>query len=127
MICKRCKKELKKQGRHTSRSCRTELAKTPAFALPDPEDSWARVELWRWQYGTLPAADDMRPLDVPAGLRGMAAAIRQGDLANCPATGNVVAVLEYAAKIVAAGNALYLSTANSLLDRNGPSNTRGDA
>jgi hypothetical protein len=112
MICKRCKKELKKQGRHTSRSCKAELAKTPAFALPDPEDSWARVELWRWQYGTLPAADDMRPLDVPSGLRGMAAAIRQGDLANCPATGNVVAVLEYAAKIVAAGNALYLSTAN---------------
>ncbi len=48
------------------------------FELPNPEDSWAKVALWRWQYGTLPQPDDMRPLDVSAGLRGMAAAIRKG-------------------------------------------------
>jgi len=70
--------------------------------LPDPEDSWARVELWRWQYGTLPRPDDMRPLDVSAGLRGMATAIRQGNRDNFPSPGNVVAVLEYAAKAIGA-------------------------
>lgn len=68
--------------------------------IPDPNDSWARVELWRWQYGGLPAHDDMRPLDVSAGLRGMAAAITAGDRADFPAPGNVVAVLEYAAKVI---------------------------
>lgn len=94
MICKRCKKELKKQGRHTSRSCRTELAKTPAFALPDPEDSWVRVELWRWQYGTLPAADDMRPLDVSKGLIGLAAGLMNANPVN------VAGVLRYAAKLI---------------------------
>jgi hypothetical protein len=75
-------------------------------SLPSPEDSWARVELWRWQYGSLPQPDDMRPLDVPAGLRGMANAIRQGDRENFPSPGNVVAVLEYAAKVIAANNAI---------------------
>jgi hypothetical protein len=34
----------------------------------DPGDSWAEVELWRWQYGDLPQPNDMRPLYVPAGL-----------------------------------------------------------
>ena len=74
----------------------------PVGSLPSPEDSWARVELWRWQYGTLPQRDDMRPLDVAAGLRGMAAAIRKGDRENFPSPGNVVAVLEYAARLIAA-------------------------
>ena len=114
MICKRCKKELKKQGRHTARSCKAELAKTPAFALPDPEDSWVRVELWRWQYGTLPAADDMRPLDVPTGLDGMADALTEPKhYGEWPAPRNTAAALRYAAKIIRAGNALYLSTANA--------------
>ena len=72
------------------------------FELPTPEDSWAKVELWRWQYGTLPQPDDMRPLDVAAGLRGMAEAIRKGDRNNFPTPFNVIAVLEYAAKIISA-------------------------
>ena len=69
--------------------------------LPDLEESWARVELWRWQYGTLPQSDDMRPLDVSKGLQGMAAAIRKGDRSNFPTPFNVIAVLEYAAKLIA--------------------------
>ena len=73
--------------------------------LPDPEESWARVELWRWQYGTLPQSDDMRPLDVSKGLQGMAAAIRKGDRSNFPTPFNVIAVLEYAAKLIANANA----------------------
>ena len=71
-------------------------------SLPSPEDSWAMVELWRWQYGTLPQPGDMRPLDPAAGLRGMADAIRKGDRENFPSPGNVVAVLEYAARLIPA-------------------------
>jgi hypothetical protein len=70
-----------------------------------PEESWARVELWRWQYGHLPAANDEQPLDVAAGLRGMAEAIRKGDLSNFPTPFNVIAVLEYAAKVISANAA----------------------
>ena len=80
-----------------------------------PQDDWARVELWRWQYGTLPTPDDMRPLDVAYGMVQMAKSLelplkRDRDV---PMPGNVAAVLRYAAKIIAAGNALYLSTANA--------------
>lgn len=64
------------------------------------EDSWARVELWRWQYGGLPGSDDMRPLSVPAGLRGMAEAIRVRDLKNFPSPHSVQCALEYAARII---------------------------
>ncbi len=72
------------------------------FELPTPEDSWAKVELWRWQYGTLPRQDDMRPLDVSEGLRGMAAAIRKGDRSNFPTPFNVITVLEYVANVISA-------------------------
>ena len=72
------------------------------FELPTQEDSWAKVELWRWQYGTLPRQDDMRPLDVSEGLRGMAAAIRKGDRSNFPTPFNVITVLEYVANVISA-------------------------
>jgi hypothetical protein len=65
--------------------------------LPDPEDSWALVELYRWQYGELPGANE-KPLDEAEGLRGMAEAIERGDPKNFPAPFNVVSVLRYAAK-----------------------------
>jgi hypothetical protein len=62
------------------------------------------VELWRWQYGTLPTPDDMRPLDVAYGMAQMAKALdqpmRRG--ANMPMTCNVAAVLRYAAKLISA-------------------------
>lgn len=44
---------------------------------------------------------------LPAALRGMAAAIRKGDISNFPTPFNVIAVLEYAAKVIA-NNALVL-------------------
>jgi hypothetical protein len=66
----------------------------------DPGDSWAEVELWRWQYGDLPQPNDMRPLYVPAGLLGMAEAIQKGDPNNFPSPGNVSAVLAYAARVI---------------------------
>ena len=66
------------------------------------EDDWARVELWRWQYGTLPTPDDMRPLDVAYGMVQMARALdlpmKRGS--DMPMPCNVAAVLRYAAKLI---------------------------
>jgi hypothetical protein len=70
----------------------------------------------------------MRPLDVPAGLEGMADAFRKPMANNLwPLPGNVAAVLRYAAKIIRAGNALYLSTANEQVRRDSaaPGETHG--
>lgn len=96
-------------------------------SLPSPGDSWARVELWRWQYGTLPQPSGMRPLDVASGLRGMAAAIRKGDHENFPSPMNVATVLEYAARLIAANaagqgrrEATYPEPAGSALDSDEP-------
>ena len=65
--------------------------------IPDPEDSYAQVELYRWQHGELPF-DDSKDLDVSKGLIGMADAIDKRDLDNFPAPFNVSSVLRYAAK-----------------------------
>ena len=71
-------------------------------SLPDPEDSWAQVEHFRWQYGELPGPDDFRPLDEPATLRAMAAAIevgcKTGDRDAMPSPFNVCAVMRYVAR-----------------------------
>ena len=62
-------------------------------------DSWAEVELYRWQYGKLPLINGtQKPLNVSAGLMGMARAIELGDKDNFPAPFNVVSVLRYVAK-----------------------------
>lgn len=50
----------------------------PEIVIPSPDDDWARVELWRWQYGDLPQPDDFRPLDESAGLMAMSKAIENG-------------------------------------------------
>ena len=64
----------------------------------DPNDSWAEVELWRWQYGSLPKPDDDRKLDISEGLKGMADAIEKGKVEDFPSPFSVVSVLRYAAK-----------------------------
>jgi hypothetical protein len=67
----------------------------------DPNDSWAEVELYRWQHGQLPPNDETcKELNVPNGLRGMAKAIEVGDVKNYPAPFNVISVLRYAAKLL---------------------------
>ena len=67
----------------------------------DPNDDWARVELWRWQYGEIPGpGDQMRQLYVPAGLRRMAAAIKNPDGAEFPTLFNTAAVLVYLANLL---------------------------
>ena len=78
------------------------VPKAPVMRIPDPGDSWAQVELYRWQHGELPGEDGKKEkaLSVPAGLRGMAAAITKGDRENFPTPFNVVSVLEYAAKLI---------------------------
>ena len=71
----------------------------PSDSIPSPDDSWARVELYRWQYGELPN-NDSPPLSVPKGLQAMAKAIRDGDADNFPSPYNVITVLEYASRII---------------------------
>ena len=66
--------------------------------IPNPSDTWAEVELFRWQYGELPASDDMRPIDIAEGMKKMADALTQRDQATWPRPFNVSAVLKYAAK-----------------------------
>ena len=69
--------------------------------ISDADDSWAEVELFRWQYGHLPQ-DDNRPLDVSEGLIGMSKGIKEGleskDYSKMPAPFNVCLVLEYCAR-----------------------------
>jgi hypothetical protein len=74
--------------------------KTKMLELPDTDDSWAIVELYRWQHGKLPGMDGTPelPLDESAALRGMAAAIEKGDKYHFPSPYNVCQVLRYVAK-----------------------------
>lgn len=69
----------------------------------DPNDSWAQVELYRWQYGELPPQNDTcKQLDEPAALRAMADAIeagcKSGKREDMPSPYNVCSVLRYVAK-----------------------------
>jgi len=66
----------------------------------EPDDSWAQVELWRWQYGELPRPDDSRPLIPSVGLRNMAKAIEIRDPNDFPSPANVISVLRYTAKLL---------------------------
>lgn len=69
-------------------------------------DSWAQVELYRWQYGELPPQDETcKKLDISEGLLGMARAIEKGDESNFPTPFNVVSVLRYVAKLLRNKNA----------------------
>ncbi len=72
----------------------------------DPNDEWARVELYRWQHGHLPGEPDHKPqtLDITAGIRGMADAIerglRTGKTSHVPDPGNIVSVMRFAANLL---------------------------
>lgn len=66
--------------------------------LPDPEDSWAKVELFRWQHGALPTdRDDTRRLDPLDGLQAMADALENGRPQQ-PYPHSVASVLRYIAR-----------------------------
>ena len=66
------------------------------FEMPDPEDSWARVELYRWCYGELPF--DRRPIIISQALNKLADAIEKGDKDNFPTPFNMISMLRYLAK-----------------------------
>lgn len=80
----------------------------PPYEGPDANDSWAQVELFRWQYGELPKMNDMRPLIPADGLRNMAQALEDGmkpdatpeGKAGRPDPFNVCSVMRYAAKLI---------------------------
>jgi hypothetical protein len=66
-------------------------------------DSYARVELYRWQHGNLPPQDSAvcKPLSVPAGLRSMAMAFCEPpDNDAWPHPFNIASVFEFCAKQV---------------------------
>jgi hypothetical protein len=66
----------------------------------ESNDSWAAVELYRWQHGELPPPTGSKPLDVPVALAKMAEALSQPDQKKWPAPFNVASVLAYAAKLL---------------------------
>jgi hypothetical protein len=73
--------------------------------IPDGNDSWAQVELYRWQYGELPPQDETcKKLDVCVGLNAMADAIEKHDVKNFPSPVGVMTVLRYAAKLIRSKN-----------------------
>lgn len=68
----------------------------------DPNDSWAQVELYRWQHGALPPQDETcKKLDEPTALRAMADAIELGcktkNREAMPDPYNVCSVMRYVA------------------------------
>lgn len=69
-----------------------------ALITGETNDSWAEVELYRWQYGELPPSNGSKPLDVPTALEKMAEALSQPDKTKWPSPFNVASVLAYAAK-----------------------------
>lgn len=67
--------------------------------VEDSNDSWAQVELYRWQYGELPSSD-IKELNESVALEKMAKAIEVGDRNNFPTPFNVVSVLRYVSKLL---------------------------
>lgn len=101
----KCNNALRTQGKAYPRTCaECGLGPCKAIQIPDPCDSWAQVELHRWQYGSLPQPNDRRPLDVSAGLQCMADAIETGCKTGAteamPSPFNVCEVMRYAARLL---------------------------
>jgi hypothetical protein len=69
-------------------------------------DSWARVELYRWQTGSLPLASDLpsaansKPIDIAEGLRAMAKSFTEKNQSKWPTPMSVASVLTYVAKLI---------------------------
>jgi hypothetical protein len=72
--------------------------------IPNPEDSWAQVELYRWQHGELPGQPGKKEkqLDESVALLAMADAIEKGcktkNHNDMPSPFNVCAVMRYVAR-----------------------------
>lgn len=71
---------------------------------PDPNDSWATVELYRWQWGCLPNQHEPpRSLNIPLAMENMAKALQSRDTKEMPLPMNVSSVLIYAASLLKKG------------------------
>lgn len=73
--------------------------------LPDSDDAWVEVELYRWQHGELPMNyDESKMLEIPKAVRAMAAAIEKGcelrDSKDMPSPVSVYRVMKYLARLV---------------------------
>lgn len=66
----------------------------------DPNDDWAEVELYRWQYGRLPTPWNNPKLHLPTALKNLADAIEKRDMSNFPTPLAIMSVLRYVAKRV---------------------------
>lgn len=66
---------------------------------PNPEDSWAKIELHRWCYNELPGPDDFRPIIIPQALTNLADAIQKNDKDNFPSPFNMISILRYLVKL----------------------------
>lgn len=77
------------------------LKKFTAMLESEANDSWASVELYRWQHGELPSHESpQKKLDAPAAFRAMARAFLTPDTSTWPTGGNVASVLCYAARML---------------------------
>ncbi len=76
----------------------------------ESNDSWAAVELYRWQHGELPPPTGSKPLDVPTALVKMAEALSNPDHSKCPTPFNIASVMAYAAKQIKAANETHRKT-----------------
>lgn len=76
--------------------------KSSLKTIPDPEDSWAMVELYRWQHGELPHDSNEKSLNESEALISMASAIERGvsenDWSVMPSPHSVCSILRYMAR-----------------------------
>lgn len=63
-----------------------------------PNDNWAMVELYRWQYDKLP--DDDQPIDISKALDTMALNLMNNDQSKWASPFNIASVLAYVSKIL---------------------------
>lgn len=84
-------------------SDKIETAKRDKFAellQSQANDSWARVELYRWQHGEMPPQDSMtcKELSIPEALRAMSMTFCENDHEKWPIPFNIASVMQFAAK-----------------------------
>lgn len=69
--------------------------------IPNPNNSWAQIELFRCQYGVLPNPNDTRKINIETALRNIAKGIEEGckmgNTSNMISPSNLCSVLIYLA------------------------------
>lgn len=66
--------------------------------IPNPDEGWAEVELYRWQHGELPPqTGECNPVSKPEALRAFVRLLNEGDMSKLPLPFNVAIVLSHIA------------------------------